>query len=360
MSAKNILYIGKNIKLVEALLTTLSDENEKIIYHVEHKTCCNEIIKVLHEKKYHHLIIEPVVSKSVTNSIQHLFPALKTTYLNIPASEIGSIVEPSLQDLASEKVKNALNCISIPIYYKDENGKVIVCNHSFARSLGLTIDEVIGKSGADILPSSLKDDLQAVDKKMFDDRQVQLYECELHDLDGVCHEVVFRKEFIASTDIQIGIVFDVSELHEARRNIEKEHIMLRAATEMSPDLVFFKDLESRFIGCNKQFELFIGKPEKDILGKTDDQFFDFEQAIMCQQQDQDVMSNNEVYAGEEYLTYVDGERHFVEMKKMPLLGREGEVRGLIGIGRDITAQHRLEKRLKVANAVLKIAKKILS
>jgi len=351
ISAQNILYIGKNIELVEALLSTLSDENEKNAYHIEHRTCSNEIIRILHEKKYHHLITEQSVCNAVSANIQRLFPALKTTYLNQNSSHIVSPAEPSFNDLASESVKNALNCISIPVYYKDESGKIIVCNHSFAKSLGLTTDEVIGKSGADILPSSLKDDLQAVDKKMFDDRQVQLYECELYDLDGRCHEVVFRKEFIASTDIQVGIVFDVSELNEARREIEKEHIMLRAATDTSPDLVFFKDLESRFLGCNKEFERFIGCSEKEILGKTDDQLFGLEQATMCQQQDQQVMGNNVVYTGEEYLNNVSGERHFVEMQKVPLLDDQQKIRGLIGIGRDITAQHRLQKRLKVADTV---------
>jgi len=348
---KNVLYIGKNIKLVEALLSMLSDGSEKDSYHIEHRTCSNEVIGVLQEKKYHYLIIEKGVSEAVADNIQQLFPTLKTIYLDGAPATIDSPDEPLIQDLACEKVRNALNCISIPIYYKDEDGKVIVCNHSFAKSLGLTIDEVIGKSGADILPSALKSDLQAVDKKMFDDRQVQLYECKLHDLDGECHEVVFRKEFIASSDIQIGIVFDVSELNEARRNIEKEHIMLRAATDISPDLIFFKDLESRFLGCNKEFERFIGQSEKMILGKTDDQLFGLEQATMCQQQDQEVMDNNSVYAGEEYLSNVDGERHFIEMQKVPLLDNDQKVRGLIAIGRDITAQHRLQKRLKVADTV---------
>ncbi|WP_413700420.1 diguanylate cyclase domain-containing protein [Psychromonas sp. KJ10-10] len=73
--------------------------------------------------------------------------------------------------------------------------------------------------------------------------------------------------------------------------------------------------------------------------------------ICASDEDKDVMANNETYSGEEYLTYIDGERHFIDMRKVPLLDNEGKVQGLIGIGRDITAHHRLQKRLKVANAV---------
>lgn len=350
LAVENILYVGRNIELVEALLTSVKVDNE-VSYNTDHKVCANEVLQLLSEKKYHHFIIEEAIPKVVRDKIQLLFPDLKTTYLQTPLPINSSFIAPSMDELVSENIKKSLNCISIPIYYKDKDSKIIVCNNSFADHLGLTVDDVIGKSSADILPPSMQKELALVDKKMFDDRKVHLYECELHDTSGNSREVVFRKEFIASTDIQIGIVFDVSDLNEARRSIEKEHIMLRAATDLSPDLIFFKDKESRFLGCNKQFEKFIGQTEANIIGKRDEQFFELEQAIMCQRQDQGVLANTEIYSGEEHLTYVDGERHFIDMKKVPLLDNKDKVRGLIGIGRDITAHHRLQKRLKVANTV---------
>jgi len=351
LSVKNVLYIGRNIDLVEALLGSLSDGNERISYNTKHMLSSNEILAVLAETNYHYLITEQSIPKVISDRIQDLFPQLHATYLNRAKPVNENVVSIPENKLISNEVKEALNCISVPIYYKNRQGKILVCNHSFASQLGLTCDEVIGNNASDILPSSLMAGIEVVDKKMFDDHQVHLYRCELHDLDGRPREVVFRKELMAGTDIQIGMVFDVSELNEARRNTEKERMMLRATADISPDLIFFKDLKSRFLGCNKQFEKFIGQPERKILGKTDDQYFELEQATMCQDQDQRVMINNETYSGEEHLTYVDGERHFVDMRKVPLLDSQGNVQGLIGIGRDITAHHRLQKRLKVANTV---------
>lgn len=348
---KNVLYIGRNVELVEALLGSLADGNQKVSYNTQHMLSSNEILAVLAERNYHYLITEQVIPKVVSDRIQDLFPQLHATYLTPPTTTKEKKVAPSAKSLISDDVKKALNCISIPIYYKNKKGKILVCNETFAHHLGLTCDEIIGRSASDVLPKALKEGIEIVDKKMFDDHQVHLYECELHDADGRTHEVVFRKELITGSNIQIGMVFDVSELNEARRSVEKERIMLRATADSSPDLLFFKDLKSRFLGCNKQFEKFIGQPERNILGKTDEQFFALDQAIMCQKQDHDVMANNEAYSGEEQLTYVDGEQHFIEMKKVPLLDKKGEVQGLIGIGRDITAHHRLQKRLKVANAV---------
>lgn len=351
MDIKNVLYVGENIGLVEALLAALSDGNKKVCYNTTHVFCINEIMSLLAEKEYHYFITENKVPSAYSDEIKCLFPKLHTTYLNNSSPVHEVLVAPSEKDLISEDVKKALNCISIPIYYKNKNSEVIVCNQSFANHLGVTQDEIIGKNISEFLPLSLQQGLAEVDQDIYEDRKVHLYECELHDLEGQRKDVVFRKQLIEPTDIQIGLVFDVTELNDARRNIEKERMMLRATADISPDLIFFKDLNSRFLGCNKQFEKFIGQPEHKILGKTDERFFAIEQAIMCQQQDQDVMANIEVYSGEEHLTYVDGERHFIDMKKVPLLDNKGSVQGLIGIGRDITAHHRLQKRLKVANAV---------
>lgn len=350
MNIKNILYVGNNIGLVEALLTTLSDR-EGHVYKTTHLPSCNEIISLLSEKEYHYFITEKKVAPLVANEIQRLFPDLKTSYLNNSRPINEKLLAPSEQALISNDVKKALNCISIPIYYKNKNSEIIVCNQSFANHLGLAQNEIIGRDISSLLPQTIQLELSKVDKKIYQDRKVHLFECELHDIHGQRKDIVFRKQLVDSTDIQVGVLFDVTDLNEARRGIEQERMMLRATADISPDLIFFKDLESRFIGCNKQFEKFIGQPEHKILGKTDEQFFAIEQAIMCQQQDKDVVANVEVYSGEEYLTYVDGERHFIEMRKVPLLDNKGRAQGLIGIGRDITARHRLQKRLKVANAV---------
>lgn len=348
---KRVLYVGKNIELVRTLLNSVINPDKTVSYQIEHKTDNNAVLALLERKKYHHLIIEESISPSLSNNIETLYPKLHCTFLNQSNETETSILTSASPSLISKDVQNVLNCISIPIYFRDKDDTIILCNQIFADKFGLTTDEIVGKKGNSFTPMTVHDDLKILNQAMSEDRQVHLYECELRDFKGNSYEVVIRKEFVESTDIQIGIVFDVSDLNEAKRGLEKEHIMLRATADISPDLIFFKDLESRFLGCNKQFEKFIGQSEKEILGKTDLDFFARDQALMCQQQDQDVMTHNEVFCSEEYLSYVDGERHFIDMRKVPLLDRNGKVYGLIGIGRDITAHQRLQKRLKVANAV---------
>lgn len=349
---KNVLYVGDNLKLVNLMLNSLIS-NES--YQVNSLADSNELLTQLSEKKYQYLICEECIAEAVTKQISRLYPELITHFLNQQKKSKLSIA-PMPPAFSCESLKISLDDISIPIYYKNRQGEILACNSHFAALLGITQAQAVGQKAEKIFPAELLKQIHYADQKLFKDRKVHLLECDFYNQEGFFHEVVIRKEAVNNGEVQIGMIFDISELNKTKRLLEKERIRLRATADISPDLIFFKDLQSRFLGCNKQFEKFVGCPEKDILGKKDDQLFELGQALMCQEQDQEVMLKNESYLGEEYLTYTNGERHFIEMQKVPLLDKEGDVQGLIGIGRDITAHHLLQKRLKVANVVFENSK----
>ena len=355
----NVLYIGHNIQLVKTLFNLSVSGSAPSEYYIHHLITTNDIEDVLAEKQYTHLICELPLSKYLADKIATDFPLLQTTYLApLDASKATGLPEV-MEGLVSDEVKATLDYLSIPVYFKNRNGQFLACNSYFSHLFGLTPAQVVGKTAAEVLYPDLVDEIEKLDKKVFTKQQVYFFECKIPDLAGGERDMVFRKESVDDGKIQIGMLFDVTEMNEAKSLLEKEHLMLRATTDLSTDLIFFKDLQSRFIGCNKQFEKFVGCPEQEILGKKDDQLFELKQALMCQEQDQEVMAKNQVYSGEEYLTYNNGERHFIDMKKVPLLDKQGQVQGLIGVGRDVTEHHRMEKRLKIADTVFENSKENL-
>ena len=127
--------------------------------------------------------------------------------------------------------------------------------------------------------------------------------------------------------------------------------LLKATVNTIPDLIFYKDPTSRFMGCNQAFEVFAGHPEQAILGHTDDDFFEPNQALMCQEQDKYVVTTGKILTSEETLVYHNGEQHLIDMYKVPYFDQQGEVLGLIGVGRDITEKRKAEKKLKRAAIV---------
>lgn len=356
VAAKNFLYIGHNIQLAEAMFNLFATTSLQLGHTLHHLHHFHEIEAVLAAQEYTHLICDMPCSDQLADKIAADFPLLKTTYLHVCAKTEGDKLSASMEGLVTDEVKTTLDFLSIPIYFKNKQGYFLACNSYFSQIFGLIPAQVVGKKAAEVFPAHLLSEINKIDEKIFNDRQVYFYECKLTDAEGNRCEMVFRKECVNDTDIQIGMLFDVTEINHTKNALEKERIMLRATADISTDLIFFKDLNSRFLGCNKQFEKFVGCTEQDLLGKKDDQLFELDQALMCQYQDKGVISNKQIYSGEEHLTYKDGQRHFIEMKKVPLQDKSGQVQGLIGIGRDITAHHLLQKRLKIANVVFENSK----
>ena len=355
----NVLYIGHNIQLVKTLLNLSAPVSAQSDYYIQHLITTNDIQAVLAEKQYTVLICELPLSKYLANKISVDFPLLQTTYLSLLDTPKAAELSEVMEGLVSDEVKATLDYLSIPIYFKNRKGQFLACNSYFSLLFGLTPAQVVGKTAAEVLHPHLLDEIEQLDKKVFTEQRVYFYECKISDLAGRERDMVFRKESVDNGKIQIGMLFDVTEMNEAKSLLEKERVILRATADISEDLIFFKDLQSHFLGCNKKFENFVGCSEQEISGKKDDQFFESSLALMCQKQDQEVMMNNQVYSGEEYLKDNNGERHFIEMKKVPVQDKQGQVQGLIGVGRDITEHHRMQKQLKVANAVFENSKENL-
>ena len=350
-SIENILYVGHNIALAKTMLNVCSSSRSIVNCHIEHIESINEIEFTLMKHGYCHLVCDLPISSLLINKIATQYPDLKTNYLNLPDQVKKKKASLVTTGLISEEVKTTLEYLSIPIYFKDKEGYFLACNSYFSNLFNLTPTEVIGKKTSDFVSSSISKAANKIDEKLFEANCVYLHEARIESEKDTFKDVVFRKEAVNNGKIQIGIVFDVTEINKTKSLLDKERIMLRATANISADLIFFKDLEGKFLGCNKQFEKFIGGTEKEIIGKNDQQLFDYKQAMMCQAQDQLVLTNNDVYIGEEYLTYNNGEHHFINMKKEALFDDFGNVQGLIGVGRDITANYLMKKRLNIADTV---------
>lgn len=128
--------------------------------------------------------------------------------------------------------------------------------------------------------------------------------------------------------------------------------LLRALIDSLPDLVFFKDTRSVYLGCNKAFERFFGHTERDIVGKTDFDFVAPEQAREFQANDAAMLALESVRINEESVLAADGQLLHLETLKTPLRDASGTIRGLIGVARDIGERRHFRAELEAMNADL--------
>ncbi len=131
------------------------------------------------------------------------------------------------------------------------------------------------------------------------------------------------------------------------RNEAKQYSFLRTLVNNLPDSVYVKDAEGRKILTNRADLDFMGvASEADVIGKTDAQIYPRHLADQYSKDDHNVLSKGiAVISREEYVENSSGSKRWLLTSKIPLRDEEGNVSGLVGIGRDITERKTLENKL---------------
>ena len=118
--------------------------------------------------------------------------------------------------------------------------------------------------------------------------------------------------------------------------------------ENTPDQVYFKDRRGRFIRASRAVaELLGASSAKDLIGKTDFDFWSMETAREAAADEQRIMKTREPLVGKiERLVHPDGRISWDYTTKMPLLDTRGEVIGICGINKDFTAMKCMQDALE--------------
>jgi PAS domain S-box-containing protein len=105
-----------------------------------------------------------------------------------------------------------------------------------------------------------------------------------------------------------------------------------------------------YLTCNPAFERLFGASEAEIVGKSDFDFVDREQAEFFREHDRKAVAAGKASTNEETLTFaVDGYRGIFETTKTPMYDPRGELIGVLGIAHDVTERkHRVAQIEKLS------------
>jgi two-component system aerobic respiration control sensor histidine kinase ArcB len=118
--------------------------------------------------------------------------------------------------------------------------------------------------------------------------------------------------------------------------------LLRSIIDASPDLIYYRNEEGQFAGCNRVAEQMTGKTEEELIGLTPHEVYDEELARQVVASDHEVLENNVGITEELWLRFADGRRRYFEMRKVPFYGIDNTRLGLLAFGRDITERKQAE------------------
>ncbi|MBI4806510.1 MAG: PAS domain S-box protein [Desulfovibrio sp.] len=144
---------------------------------------------------------------------------------------------------------------------------------------------------------------------------------------------------------------------EAEQSVMHEsHQMLLQVLDAIPVRVFWKDLDLKYLGCNKPFasDAGLNSPE-DIVGKNDFEMVWEDQAEAYRADDREVIESGQPKLGyEEPQTGPDGNTLWLRTSKVPMRDASGRIRGVLGTYEDITSRKNMEEALRKSEETYRI------
>ncbi len=139
---------------------------------------------------------------------------------------------------------------------------------------------------------------------------------------------------------------ELAARREAEKKLEQSAMFLRNLIDSIPDLIFYKDHEGRYLGCNSAFEELVNRREDEIIGRTDFDLFPRDEALSYRKKDQQMFAANQACRNDEWIVYPDGRRVLLDTLKTPFYGSDDEILGMIGLSRDITEYRETTKEVR--------------
>jgi PAS domain S-box-containing protein len=261
----------------------------------------------------------------------------------------------------------------------DEEGRMLEVNEAYCRMVGYAAPELltmrisdleaiesIEETGARIQKIMLQgsDRFESVQRRkdgsLFDVEVSVQYRASDHSFVTFLHDITNRKRAAqalvqANEELEQRVIERTAELEAEVAERKQQAAFVKLLIDSVPDLIFFKDMDGKYLGCNPPFSEFVGRPTEEIIGKSDRDLFGEEIGDSFRKYDRSMLESGQPQHNEEWITYADGRRQLVDTIKTPYREANGKTIGVIGISRDITERKRAELEMRKLSSVIENA-----
>lgn len=159
-------------------------------------------------------------------------------------------------------------------------------------------------------------------------------------------EVSLRSIIVEGKRYYQAIIRDITERKKTEDALQEQLHFLQGLIDTIPNPIFYKDSNGLYQGCNTAFEVYIGLPKEEIVGKSVYDLSPKELADKYAEMDSVLFNKPDIQTYESAVVYADGTWHDVIFNKASYLNSEGVIAGLVGVIIDITERKQMEERLQ--------------
>lgn len=142
------------------------------------------------------------------------------------------------------------------------------------------------------------------------------------------------------------------KLYQQKQDIRVSEAKLNAVINSIPDLIFYKNLEGKYTGCNSAFADFLGMTSTEIIGKSDHDIYEKKEAEIFIISDKKIIETHKPFMYGEWVKNIEGNNIFLDTLKALMVDQGGNGFGIVGISRDITDIKKAETEIVEKNEEL--------
>jgi PAS domain S-box-containing protein len=226
------------------------------------------------------------------------------------------------------------------------DGYVDFFNKRWLEYVGVSLDDLLGWRWTNIFhPEDVEDVVGKWRSSVATGKPFEA-EARLRRADGEYRLMLLRKVPLRDEAGSIvkwyGSATDIEERKRAEQELRQAEEHIRAILEYSPNWIFLKDTEGRYLLVNREIERVFGISQEQIKGKTDSEIVPPEQADEYRANDLKVLRTGLTMEFEEIALLEDGP-HISIVHKFPLFDTHGNIYATGGVATDITERKRAEE-----------------
>lgn len=268
----------------------------------------------------------------------------KTQEINNELNQRRKIQEQLLR--SEKRIRHIIDLVPYIIFVKDEKNNIILVNNATSCFMGISSDKILTQKDINEKYIGLLEKIKYSDKKQVFNK----YSIENTNGDEKIFNITMipYTEYSSKEKLTLVVAVDITKQNQIEKSLIKEKSILHSLINSIPDLIFYKDIDGKYIGANKAFLNFHNFKESDFLGKTDYELYDSDRADYLFQLDSEILIDKKTYRGESWDINKNGEKFLFETIKNLFVDDTGNILGIIGICRDITERNKTAKLLKEA------------
>lgn len=220
----------------------------------------------------------------------------------------------------------------------DEKGNVLEINLTGATLLGLDRAEIIGQPFAARLASGEAHAFLHHLHQAFRSPGNVVTELKLSNRDAEpCYVRLESASVLSETRICLTVMTNITEQKRLAMELQQKLTEQEALLATIPAIVFYMDMNLRYMTVSQVFAGFLGRPVAEVIGKSDFELFPHEQAEYFQRINREVLESGALRSGlERQLADVNGNMVYVSTVLAPFYDNENRIAGLVGVGIDVS------------------------